>query len=115
MASALALSNRTWQASWRPLLTGVVLIGMAEAAKHANLLPVFVPSPSEVLLEIWNVPRLVTDNLAPTAWKATAGYFIAAAVAITAASVAVSLRGGCGPTRAVAVPLRSVTTLAPPL
>jgi NitT/TauT family transport system permease protein len=112
MASALALSNRTWQASWRPLLTGVVLIGMAEAAKHANLLPVFVPSPSEVLLEIWNVPRLVTDNLAPTAWKATAGYFIAAAVAITAASVAVSLRALYGPIYNVGVMIHSVPIIA---
>jgi len=30
------------RASWRPLLTAAALIGMAEAAKHAGLLPVFV-------------------------------------------------------------------------
>ena len=95
--TALAASHNVMRASWRPLLTAVVLIGLAEAAKRANLLPVFVPSPSEVVMEIWNAPRLVTENLAPTAWKATMGYFIAAAIAMAAGSIAVSVRAVYGP------------------
>ena len=112
MESALAASHRIMLASWRPLLTGVVLIGLAEAAKHANFLPVFVPSPSEVIMEIWNSPRLLTENLAPTAWKAAMGYFIAAAIAMTAGSIAVSVRAFYGPIYNFGVMIHSVPIIA---
>ncbi len=112
MASALAASQKLMLAGWRPLLTGVVLIGLAEASKHANLLPVFVPSPSEVVMEIWNSPRLLTENLAPTAWKAAVGYFIAAAIAMTAGSIAVSVRAFYGPIYNFGVMIHSVPIIA---
>jgi NitT/TauT family transport system permease protein len=112
MTPALAASHRMLLAGWRPLLTGVVLIGLAEAAKHTNLLPVFVPSPSEVVMEIWNSPRLLTENLAPTAWKAAMGYFIAAAIAMTAGSIAVSVRAFYGPIYNVGVMIHSVPIIA---
>ena len=110
MASALSLS--TLQASWRPLATAVILLAVMEAAKRANVLPIFVPAPSAVLLEIWNSPRLVVSNLAPTAWKAASGYFIAAVVAITAASLAVSLRALRGPIYNIGVMVNSVPIIA---
>ena len=110
MASALSLS--TLQASWRPLATAVILLAVMEAAKRANVLPIFVPAPSAVLLEIWNSPRLVVSNLAPTAWKAASGYFIAAVVAITAASFAVSLRVLRGPIYNIGVMINSVPIIA---
>lgn len=109
---ALSSAYRVLHATWRPLATGIVLIGIAEAAKRANLLPVFVPAPSEVLLEIWNNPRLVISNLAPTAWKATAGYLIAAVIAITAGALAVSLRALYGTIYNVSVMINSVPIIA---
>jgi ABC-type nitrate/sulfonate/bicarbonate transport system permease component len=109
---ALSSAYRVLHATWRPLATGIVLIGIAEAAKRANLLPVFVPAPSEVLLEIWNNPRLVISNLAPTAWKATAGYLIAAIIAITAGALAVSLRALYGTIYNVSVMINSVPIIA---
>jgi NitT/TauT family transport system permease protein len=99
-------------ASWRPVATAAVLIGAAEAAKQANLLPVFVPAPSQVLLEIWNTPRLVTANVLPTAWKACLGYSIAAAVSIAAASLAVSARALYGPIYNAGVILHSIPIIA---
>jgi NitT/TauT family transport system permease protein len=112
MAAALALPARTLRATWRPLLTGIVLIGIAEAAKHAHLLPVFVPAPSQVVMEVWNTPRLVTGNLAPTAWKATVGYLIAAAVATIAASLAISVRALYGPIYNFGVIIHSIPIIA---
>ena len=49
MAAAAALPQAL-SAVWRPLLTGIVLIGLIEAAKRGHLLPVFVPAPSEVVM-----------------------------------------------------------------
>ena len=98
--------------AWRPLVAAAVLIGAAEAAKHAHLLPVFVPAPSQVLLEIWNTPRLVTANVAPTAWKAGLGYAIAAVVSIAAASLAVSVRTFYGPVYNAGVILHSIPIIA---
>jgi NitT/TauT family transport system permease protein len=116
MTSALAMSRKalqaTLQTAWRPLVTAIVLIGMIEAAKRAHLLPVFVPAPSEVLQEIWNSPRLVTSNLAPTARKAASGYLIAAIIATAAGSVAVSLRALYGTIYNVGVMINSIPIIA---
>ena len=111
MAAAAALPQAL-SAVWRPLLTGIVLIGLIEAAKRGHLLPVFVPAPSEVVMEVWNVPRLVTANLGPTAWKAFVGYCIAAAIAICAGSIAVSLRVLYGPIYNFGVMIHSVPIIA---
>src|SRR5580704_2266651 len=112
MASVLSTLHKALRATWRPFATAIVLIGIIEAAKRAHLLPVFVPAPSEVLLEIWNGPRLVTANLAPTAWKAASGYFIAAIIATAAGSLAVSLRALYGTIYNVSVMINSVPIIA---
>jgi NitT/TauT family transport system permease protein len=109
---AAALPVRILHASWRPAATIVVLIALMEIAKRGHLLPVFVPAPSDVLWEIWKAPRIVTDNLVPTAWKAAAGYGIAACVAIVAASVAVSLRALYGPITNISVIINSIPIIA---
>jgi NitT/TauT family transport system permease protein len=111
MASVLSL-HKALRATWRPFATAIVLIGIIEAAKRTHLLPVFVPGPSEVLLEIWNGPRLVTANLAPTAWKAASGYLIAAIIATAAGSLAVSLRALYGTIYNVSVMINSVPIIA---
>jgi NitT/TauT family transport system permease protein len=110
MAPAFAIT--ALRASWRPALTIVVLVGLVEAAKRFNLLPVFVPAPSEVVIEIWNSPRLVTANLTPTAWKATLGFGIAAVVSIAAASIAVSLRALYGTIYNIGVMIHSIPIIA---
>jgi ABC-type nitrate/sulfonate/bicarbonate transport system permease component len=102
----------TLRASWRPAATGIVLVALLEVAKRIHLLPIFVPAPSEVMWEIWKTPRLVTDNLVPTAWKAAAGYGIAASIAIVAASIAVSLRALYGPIYNISVIINSVPIIA---
>lgn len=107
-----ALPFKVLQASWRPVATIVVLVALMEMAKRTHLLPVFVPAPSDVLWEVWKAPRIVTDNLLPTAWKAAAGYGIAACVAIVAASVAVSLRAFYGPITNISVIINSVPIIA---
>jgi NitT/TauT family transport system permease protein len=112
MASVLSTLHKALRATWRPFATAIVLIGIIEAAKRAHLLPIFVPAPSEVLLEIWNGPRLVTANLAPTAWKAASGYFIAAIIATAAGSLAVSLRALYGTIYNVSVMINSVPIIA---
>jgi NitT/TauT family transport system permease protein len=106
--SALAILR----ASWLPALTGIVLVALLELAKRVHLLPVFLPAPSDVAWEVWNNPRLVSANLAPTAWKAAAGYGIAAGIAIAAASIAVSLRALYGPIYNVSVVLNSIPIIA---
>jgi ABC-type nitrate/sulfonate/bicarbonate transport system permease component len=112
MAAVLAVSSGRMGAVLRPLVTSVVLIGAIEAAKRAGLLPVFVPAPSEVVMEIWNTPRLVTQNLAPTAWKASMGYLIAAGIAFVAGSIAVSCRALYGPIYNSGVILHSIPIIA---
>jgi NitT/TauT family transport system permease protein len=54
----------------------------------------------------------VTDNLLPTAWKALAGYGIAACIAIVAGSIAVSLRALHGPISNISVIINSVPIIA---
>src|SRR5262249_56103924 len=90
MTGSLALPRKAVLASWRPLLTAFALLGVMEIAKHANLLPVFVPSPTQVVMDFWRPPRLVTENLAPTAWKSSLGFAIAAVVATIVRSLAAS-------------------------
>ena len=113
MTSVLSHTCKTLEASWRPVVTCIALLGMMEAAKHANLIPVFIPAPSEVGLEIWNEPRLVSANLGPTAWKASLGYFfIAVAIAVAAGSIAVSLRALYGPIYNFGVMIHSIPIIA---
>jgi NitT/TauT family transport system permease protein len=112
MSPGFARSMRTWQLPWRPAAVGILLLAMAEAAKQAQMLPVFVPAPSQVLLEIWNAPRLVTGNLLPTAGKAVSGYAIAALIAAAAGSAAVLVRALYGPIYNVGVMIHSIPIIA---
>jgi ABC-type nitrate/sulfonate/bicarbonate transport system permease component len=112
VTDSLALPQKVLLAAWRPLLTAFVLLGAMEAAKHANLLPVFVPSPTQVVMEFWRTPRLVSENLAPTAWKASLGYVIAAGIAMIAGSIAVSIRALYGPIYNVGVMIHAVPIIA---
>ena len=84
--------RNAWASVGLPFATIVILLGAAEIAQRAGALPVFVPSPSQVGLEIVRSPKLVYENIGQTAWRAAVGYGIAAAIAIVAASIAVLIR-----------------------
>jgi ABC-type nitrate/sulfonate/bicarbonate transport system permease component len=96
----------------RPLLTILALLAVLEAMKWAHLLPVFVPAPSQVFSEIIRSPRLVSDNLAPTALKATLGCLIATAIAITAGAIAILIRQFYGAIYNASVTLNSIPIIA---
>lgn len=112
MAAASIISGQSVVGAWRPLLASAVLLGLLEAMKYVNLLPVFVPAPSQVLNEIVQSPRLVTANLAPTASKAIIGYFIAAGIAVVAGAIAVLVRALYGSIYNVGVTLHSIPIIA---
>jgi ABC-type nitrate/sulfonate/bicarbonate transport system permease component len=99
-------------AIWRPLASVAALLVAAEAAKRAGLLPVFVPAPSQVAAEIIRDPRLVYGNLGPTAWKASAGYAMSAAVTISVASLAVLIRPLYAPVYNLGVMLHAIPIIA---
>jgi ABC-type nitrate/sulfonate/bicarbonate transport system permease component len=111
MMAAAAIA-RAWSATWRPLATFAVLLAAAELAKRAGALPVFVPSPSQVVGEAIGNPRLIYENIGQTAWRAAVGYAIAAGVAIAAGSIAVLLHRLHGAIYNVGVALNSIPIIA---
>lgn len=112
MAAASLFSWQSVKGTWRPLLTSAILLGLLEGLKYLNMLPVFVPSPSQVINEIIQSPRLVTGNLEPTAYKAVIGYFIATGIAVTAGAIAVLVRALYGSIYNVGVTLHSIPIIA---
>ncbi|MGA7327079.1 MAG: ABC transporter permease [Rhodomicrobium sp.] len=112
MATAKPLSRRRFTPLTRALFTTIALLGFAEAMKKAGMFPVFVPAPSQVFKEIVRSPLLVTGNLAPTAWKATLGYFIAMSVAVTAGALAILVREVYGAIYNFSVILNSIPIIA---
>ena len=112
MATAISTTRNLLAAVWRPLATVSALIAAAELAHRAGALPIFVPSPAQVVAEIVNSPRLVYENIGQTAWRAAAGYGIAAAIAVVAASIAVLVRALYGPIYNLGVVLHSLPIIA---
>jgi NitT/TauT family transport system permease protein len=112
MAAMIRTARNAWAAIWLPLATVTVLLAAAEAAQRVGMLPVFVPSPSQVAMEIVRNPKLVYENLGQTAWRAAVGYGIAAGIAIAAASIAVLVRSLYGAIYNVGVALHSIPIIA---
>ena len=112
MRARARASGGGFSAVARPLASLAVLVAAAEAAKWADLLPVFVPAPSQVAAEIIHDPRLVYGSLGPTAWKASAGYAISAVVAVAAASIAVLVRVLYAPVYNLGVMLHAIPIIA---
>jgi ABC-type nitrate/sulfonate/bicarbonate transport system permease component len=95
-----------------PLLTLAGLVALAELAKRAGLLPVFVPAPSEVAAITWQNPALVTSNMMPTLAKASSGYAIAALITVAAGSLGVLVRALYGPIYNLGVGLHAIPIIA---
>jgi ABC-type nitrate/sulfonate/bicarbonate transport system permease component len=104
--------QRTWHAVGLPLTTLAMMLAVAELAKHAGLLPVFVPAPSEVGAVVRDNPALVYANIGATLYKAAAGYAAAAVVAIAVASIAVLVRSLHGTIYNIGVGLHSIPIIA---
>ena len=89
--AAIAIAQRAYRvpsAVTLPILSMLVILGVIELMSRYGLLPVFVPSPSAVLGLVWHQPRLLLDNLWPTALTALAGYVVAMIIALSAAALA---------------------------
>jgi len=112
MAPAISTTRNLLAAVWRPLATASALIAAAELAHRAGMLPIFVPSPAQVVAEIVNSPRLVYENIGQTAWRAAVGYGIAAGIAMISASIAVLVRALYGPIYNLGVVLHSLPIIA---
>lgn len=95
-----------------PFLTLAALLLVAEIAKAASLLPVFVPSPSEVATIAWQNPALVIGNVLPTLAKASSGYAIAALITVTIGSIGVLIRVLYGPIYNLGVGLHAIPIIA---
>lgn len=112
MAPGKSSVQKVWLSTGLPLTTVVALLVLAELTKKAGLLPVFVPAPSQVALEVINNPSLTFGNLGATAYKAATGYGIAATVAVLAASIAVMIRPLYGAVYNFAVGLHAIPIIA---
>ena len=105
-------AQRRWSSLGLPLATLAILLASAEFAKRMGMLPVFVPGPVEVGMLVWSNPALVVSNVLPTLYKASAGYAIAAVVAVCAGSIAVLTRVLHNPIYNVGVGLHSIPIIA---
>ena len=106
-----SLARRMWSSTGMPLAAIIVLLGLAESAKYFGVLPVFVPSPSQVAAEVVDDPALL-GNVASTAYKAASGYGIAATVAVGAAAIAVLVRPLYGSIYNLGVGIHAVPIIA---
>lgn len=95
-----------------PFVSAVTAIAIFELMGRTGLLPVFVPSPSAIFVLVWHNPRLLLDNLWPTAMTALIGYATAAAIAISAASIASMIASLYGPIYKFGVTLQSIPIIA---
>jgi NitT/TauT family transport system permease protein len=105
-------SYRVPSAVTLPVLSLVVAVGAIELMGRNGLLPVFVPSPSAVLMLVWEKPKLLLDNLWPTALTALTGYAVAAAIALTAAAIASMIGALYTPIYNFGVTLQSIPIIA---
>lgn len=101
-----------WSRVALPLATAVVLIGTAEALKRAGLMPMYVPAPSHIVTAVMAKPSLLTENLGPTVWRASAGYAISAFCTLVAASLAVTVQRLYGFVYNFSVTMHSVPIIA---
>ena len=95
-----------------PLATTAILLAAAEALGRAGLLPVFVPTPSQVVDVVVRDPAIVTRNLGPTIETATEGYLVAAAITLCAGALGVLVRALRGPIYRLGITLYAVPIIA---
>jgi len=105
-------SRALWSGVWRPLVTVIVCVVAVELLRKTGLLPVYIATPSELVTAVMAKPSLVTQNLGPTIWRATAGYAIAALCTLAAASIAVSVRQLYGSIYNFSVTMHSIPIIA---
>ena len=95
-----------------PLATMAILVGLAEVLKSAGVMPMYVPAPSQLVAAVAKTPSLLTENLGPTVWRASAGYAISAFCTLVAASLAVTVHRLYGFVYNFSVTMHSVPIIA---
>lgn len=95
-----------------PIASVAIVVGAFELMGRSGLLPVFVPSPSAVLMLVWDKPRLLLDNLWPTTLTALTGYGVALIIALAAAAIASIIGALYTPIYNFGVTLQSVPIIA---
>jgi len=95
-----------------PVGATLAVLALAEAMKAGNLMPVFVPAPSQIASEIVRSPAPVLDSIGSTALTAVLGYAAAATAAVSAAALSVLVRALSGPIYTVGVMLHSIPIIA---
>ena len=87
-----APQHRIVRAILGPVAVGVILVGLLEILKRRGMLPITVPAPSEVATAFAQDWGDLLYHAQPTVLSAATGFVIAAALALTLGSVAVSWR-----------------------
>lgn len=95
-----------------PLLTVAGVIGGVELLHALGRLPVFLPAPSELWAAFREKPALVFANMAPTLAKASAGFAIAAGLALLGAGIASVFAASFGPIYNLGATLQSIPVIA---
>ena len=98
----LGPQRRIAGAIFGPVVVSIVLVGLLEILKRQGLLPITVPAPSEVATAFAQSWGDLLYHAQPTVLSAATGFALAAALALTLGSIAVSWR----PDRAGDHPLR---------
>ena len=98
--------------AWRPLAALLIVAVAWEASQRLGLLPVYIPSPSQIFLNAVAKPALVYANIGPTLGRAAAGFAIAALVTLAAASIAALVRPLQGAIYNLGATLHSIPIIA---
>jgi len=95
-----------------PLSTLLVVIILLEGGYRLKLLPVFLPGPSQIVHQMVQNPRLISDNLPPTLWRALEGFAISTGVTALAAGLTAIIRAARSATYNLGITLNAIPVIA---
>lgn len=95
-----------------PLGVVVVMLLLLEALVRAGRLPVFLPAPSALWAAFIAHPAVLADSMAPTLEKASAGFVIAAVLALAGAAIAAVAAAAYAPIYNLGATLQSIPVIA---
>lgn len=111
---AASAKKKAWQplSVLIPVLTLLVVVILLEGLYRLRMLPVFLPGPSQIARQIVQNPRLISENLPPTLWRALAGFTISIAVTSVAAGLTAILRATRSATYNLGITLNAIPVIA---
>jgi NitT/TauT family transport system permease protein len=95
-----------------PVASLVALIAVLEVLKRTNALPVFVPAPSAIFMQVYEHPAVVVGNLLPSLRTAAIGYLIAVILTLAIACFVTLVRSLKEPVYSFGVFLNAVPIIA---